>query len=76
MVMIETWDVFKIVFGPPIGGINQMNDRCFLANVISDIYGIHFKLHPKNWNNAQLDQGSDKGGGVVQRILIGTRHKA
>ena len=28
---------------------------------------------PKKWN---LHQGSDKGGGVVQRILIGTRHKA
>jgi len=47
-----------------------------LTHVISDIYGILFKLHPSNWNNAQLYQGSDKGGGVVQRILIGTRHKA
>ena len=61
-----------------LGGIDQMNDRCFLTltHVISDIYGILFKLHPSNWNNAQLYQGSDKGGGVVQRILIGTRHKA
>ena len=61
-----------------LGGIDQMNDRCFLTltHVISDIYGLLFKLHPSNWNNAQLYQGSDKGGGVVQRILIGTRHKA
>jgi len=26
--------------------------------------------------NAQKYRGLDKGGGVVQRILIGTRHKA
>jgi hypothetical protein len=28
------------------------------------------------WRNLHLNRGSDKGGGVLQRILISTRHKS
>ena len=38
------------------------------------------KTQPRLLGECELlagkDQGSDKGGGVVQRTLIGTRHKA
>ena len=49
-----------------------------LANSPLKYYGVYLILYPRRVPicNIYIYQGSDKGGGVVQRLLVGTKRNA